>query len=403
MGQESMLDGGFPARRRLRDDGSDSAPDVTVVTTAVQLQAAVVSGAEHIEIRQHLDLTTLPILESNCRRPIEQDDAILGAVPPSVKSIRGKCTTAPAGGTFGLDAAVPLLPLLQQQCLLVTDGDVMQVLGDLWLDGLYLRMRSTGEQRRGGGGGIVGLQALGNVHAAECTFANLGGGANAVEVMAPGAAAFSSCSFRENVIAASDAAVITARAADARLEGCTFAGNSGEGHLLMVGAAEGHSTQQARAGNAFYSDEPRKVCLEVALESCARLGDAPGCVAEVVSPVPTAPASQWPPADPVLSPDDPWFEGTRKDVSTIFRSGGGRSAQRENSMGDCTPAGPPASPSGLGCVGTIIVIAAAVAAVAAITAAATMYFLRRRRRTPPRGLHEQGKQVQASSVLHVHL
>lgn len=61
---------------------------VTVATTARQLQAAIASGAEHIEIRQHLDLTTLSILESDGNWPINQDDAILGAVPPSVKSIR---------------------------------------------------------------------------------------------------------------------------------------------------------------------------------------------------------------------------------------------------------------------------------------------------------------------------
>lgn len=102
---------------------------------------------------------------------------------------------------------MPLLPLLHNQCLLVTDGDVMQVTGDLWLDGLYLRMRSTvrfprpqlllvrgqenatadstasgaSDDRQGGVlwmsyctvqgeqwnrfGGIMGLQAFGNVHA----------------------------------------------------------------------------------------------------------------------------------------------------------------------------------------------------------------------------------------------
>lgn len=116
---------------------------------------------------------------------------------------QARCNTAPAAGSFGLDDQVPLLPLLHNQCLLVTDGDVMQVTGDLWLDGLYLRMRSSvrfatpqlllvrggdnataasaaAVERRGGVlwmtyctvqgeqssrfGGIVGLQAFGNVH-----------------------------------------------------------------------------------------------------------------------------------------------------------------------------------------------------------------------------------------------
>lgn len=74
------------AGRRLHDT-SPGAPVVTA-TTARQLQAAIVSGAEHIEIRQHLDLTTLSILESDGESPVNQDDAILGAVPSSVKSIR---------------------------------------------------------------------------------------------------------------------------------------------------------------------------------------------------------------------------------------------------------------------------------------------------------------------------
>lgn len=56
---------------------------------------------------------------------------------------QARCHTAPAAGSFGLDENVPLRPLGPQQCLLVTDGDVMQVQGDLWLDGLYLRMRNT--------------------------------------------------------------------------------------------------------------------------------------------------------------------------------------------------------------------------------------------------------------------
>ena len=56
--------------------------EVVVVTTAEQLQAAVVSGQPHIEIQDHVDLTTLEF-------PGEQlNDGLLGKVPPTVRSIR---------------------------------------------------------------------------------------------------------------------------------------------------------------------------------------------------------------------------------------------------------------------------------------------------------------------------
>lgn len=54
---------------------------VVVVTTAEGLQEAVASGAEHIEIQRHLDLTTLPLVNS----------MLLGEVPRTLKSIRVRC------------------------------------------------------------------------------------------------------------------------------------------------------------------------------------------------------------------------------------------------------------------------------------------------------------------------
>lgn len=56
---------------------------VTVVTTAVALQKAVVAGMPHIEIQAHLDLTTLQKVGNSTR--------LLGRIPPSVKSIRVRC------------------------------------------------------------------------------------------------------------------------------------------------------------------------------------------------------------------------------------------------------------------------------------------------------------------------
>lgn len=66
----------------------DSAPeeeqevDVTVVTTPEALQAAVVAGNAHIEIREHLNLTTLDFPGEFLR------NGLLGPVPSTVKSIR---------------------------------------------------------------------------------------------------------------------------------------------------------------------------------------------------------------------------------------------------------------------------------------------------------------------------
>lgn len=48
------------------------------VSTALELQAAVVNGTEHIEILTHLDLTDLELV----------DGSLLGTLPESVKSIR---------------------------------------------------------------------------------------------------------------------------------------------------------------------------------------------------------------------------------------------------------------------------------------------------------------------------
>lgn len=142
----------------------------------------------------------------------------------------------------------------------------------------------------------------------ECTFANLGGELDAVEVRAPGAAAFCHSTFRDNPIISERSAVIAARGADARLRDVTFSGNSGDGHLLLLGAVDPGATQHA----AVYSDEPREVCLETALRSCERTAGAAGCERGVSSPVPSFPASQWPPTDPLLASTDPWLQGTRK-------------------------------------------------------------------------------------------
>lgn len=64
--------------------GQDADANVTVVRTAAQLQAAVVAGAQDIEVQQHIDLSdlNLPNDESGWSA------AVLGIVKPSTRSIR---------------------------------------------------------------------------------------------------------------------------------------------------------------------------------------------------------------------------------------------------------------------------------------------------------------------------
>jgi hypothetical protein len=58
--------------------------------------------------------------------------------------MQGNCTGAPpSAASLGLSGA-PLLPLLPYQCLLVADAQLLGMDSQLWLDGLYVRYRSTG-------------------------------------------------------------------------------------------------------------------------------------------------------------------------------------------------------------------------------------------------------------------
>ena len=64
------------------------AGEVAVVETAEALQEAVVAGKAHIEIRAHLDLTVLDLID-------DFYSSILGDVPETVKSIRVRCWFLP--------------------------------------------------------------------------------------------------------------------------------------------------------------------------------------------------------------------------------------------------------------------------------------------------------------------
>lgn len=63
-----------------------SSTDVTAVHTAQELVRAVEDGATHIEIRAHLDLTSiLP------RGNLDPGPVLLGELPLSIQSFRVRC------------------------------------------------------------------------------------------------------------------------------------------------------------------------------------------------------------------------------------------------------------------------------------------------------------------------
>lgn len=64
--------------RSLQQDPAASKAEVLIVTTAEGLQDAFKSSAAHIEIQAHLDLTTLPLVNS----------MVLGEAPGTLKTIR---------------------------------------------------------------------------------------------------------------------------------------------------------------------------------------------------------------------------------------------------------------------------------------------------------------------------
>ena len=64
---------------------SEADPDITVVRTGAQLQAAVMDGAQDILIQEHLDLSDLNLaFNANHSR----DRTTLGEVKPATRSIR---------------------------------------------------------------------------------------------------------------------------------------------------------------------------------------------------------------------------------------------------------------------------------------------------------------------------
>ena len=86
----------LPSRgaRNLMDASNSVAPasadaEITVVSTAKEFQAAVMSGAQDIELRAHVDLTDLALaFNSN----VSFTSTVLGDIKPSTRSIRVRFT-----------------------------------------------------------------------------------------------------------------------------------------------------------------------------------------------------------------------------------------------------------------------------------------------------------------------
>eukprot|EP00892_Ulva_mutabilis_P011476 jgi/Ulvmu1/8700/UM047_0040.1 len=249
------------ALRHEQSEGSTTQPHAhRTVGTAEQLLTAVTAGAPHIELRQHLDLSVLPLLHTYAGEALEASHSILGALPSTVQTIQGNCTAATPAAE-ALDTAgirPPLAPLREGQCLLLADSNIFSAWHWLWLDSVYLRHKPSarapgaatliGGHRSSGGGpaalylthstlqgavrwdgttaavpsgegrdgnaanaesagpaprgadvtGTLGLDVAKSVYAEDCTFTNLGGAQHAAVLLSHtnATAAFTNCTFQ---------------------------------------------------------------------------------------------------------------------------------------------------------------------------------------------------------------
>eukprot|EP00892_Ulva_mutabilis_P011360 jgi/Ulvmu1/8597/UM045_0040.1 len=171
---------------------------MTPATMPVQLRAAIASGAQHIIVQQHMDLSSLPASEQV---------AVLGVALDTTLSITGACATAP-GPELLLTTGADLQPLLLGQCLLLTDTSVLTINNSsLWMDNLYLRLQRSsrtaaqmsllttetespalylsnitlqGAGTYAHGTGVRGLTAGGPTYVEGCQFSHLGGSTHVV-------------------------------------------------------------------------------------------------------------------------------------------------------------------------------------------------------------------------------
>eukprot|EP00892_Ulva_mutabilis_P011358 jgi/Ulvmu1/8595/UM045_0038.1 len=111
---------------------------VTAVTTAQDLQAALASAARHIELQAHLDLRIV-----GAAGVYGSSSYLLGTVGSGTHTLRGNCSTAVDSEALQLEGAA-LRPLAEGQCLIVADQHMLLLMhGRLWIDNLYLRVQHT--------------------------------------------------------------------------------------------------------------------------------------------------------------------------------------------------------------------------------------------------------------------
>eukprot|EP00892_Ulva_mutabilis_P005733 jgi/Ulvmu1/3531/UM163_0013.1 len=119
----------------------------TVVFTAQDLQNAVLAGAQHVEIRSHMDLRQLAVPENPAIEGTQSQLFALLYASGDLQSIRGHCSESKPRTVLSLDAAdeATLLPLMRGQCLLLLDAPWLMVnRGSVWIDNLYLKRTAAG-------------------------------------------------------------------------------------------------------------------------------------------------------------------------------------------------------------------------------------------------------------------
>lgn len=80
-----------PGLRTLMEEATQT-KDVQVVYTATEwLNATVTEGVEHIELRNHVDLTTVDVEDVTSGRSESSQDFMQGIIPRSLKSVRVWC------------------------------------------------------------------------------------------------------------------------------------------------------------------------------------------------------------------------------------------------------------------------------------------------------------------------
>eukprot|EP00892_Ulva_mutabilis_P005985 jgi/Ulvmu1/3759/UM175_0006.1 len=315
---------GMPHSLRRLQQAADTV-EVAVVETAEDLWEAVAKGAPHIELRQHLDITSLRDPDS------EKHSSLPVAKLPQVKSIRGRCSgPRPAELTDTLPPLPPLLSPLPSQCLVVANGTFLQQIGELWLDNLYIRniydkldsgtlviraapgdsdsgkqvssLYMTGVTVQGHGNNTSWLYVEQMAYAQGCIFSDGGGEPSegykgTIPALIDGSAAFFDCTFRNSggvftTVNSPFSHVLGARDSSTavRLESCLFRGNPVDYPLV-----------RNNASSTIYADDPSLVIWDSFSNTTAS-----------VQPLASVPARPL-----FLEADDRWFQETQGELANL--------------------------------------------------------------------------------------